>query len=139
LEAPFTGGCRCRAVRYACHARPEIAFHCYCRDCQLATGGACATVVVVPVAALVVEHGEPALHDVQGESGHVARRQFCRTCGSPLFAGSLAHPETIGVYAATLDDPSRVEPGLNLWTRSKPPWARLDPKLPSLERGRSRR
>lgn len=137
MQVPFAGGCRCGAVRYACRAQPDPVLHCYCRDCQLATGGACATVAVVPVSALVVERGRPAVHEVEAESGHTARRQFCPTCGSPLFAGSLAHPETIGVYAATLDDPNGLEPALNLWTHSRPRWARPDPGLPSLERGRT--
>ncbi len=139
MHVPFGGGCCCRAIRYLCRAAPETALHCYCRHCQRATGGACATVIVVPAAALAIVCGEPAAYDVRADSGHTARRQFCRTCGSPLFAGSLAHPESIGVYAATLDDGSGVEPALNIWTSSRPAWARPYVGLPNLERGRPRR
>jgi hypothetical protein len=138
VQVPFAGGCRCGAVRYVCRASPETVLNCYCRDCQRATGGACATVAVVPAAALVVERGEPSVHDVRAESGYIARRRFCPTCGSPLFAGSLAHPESVGVYVATLDDAAGVAPALEIWTRSRPSWARLDPGLPSFARGRPR-
>jgi hypothetical protein len=135
LETPFTGACGCGAIRYRCSAPPVTSFHCYCRDCQRATGGACATVVLVPLSALDVE-GEPILYECEAESGQRVQRRFCGTGGSPLDAGSLALPDRVGVYVATLDDPGGVEPAANTWTRSRPPWARLDARLPAFERGR---
>jgi hypothetical protein len=87
---------------------------------------------------LALERGEPAVCDVRADSGHIARRRFCPTCGSPLFAGSLAHPDSVGVYIATLDDAAGVAPALNIWTRSAPSWAPVDPALPGFARGRPR-
>ena len=52
MSAPFTGGCRCGNVRYECTAEPIATLHCHCRDCQYASGGAFATVLLVPAAAL---------------------------------------------------------------------------------------
>jgi len=34
MPAPFTGGCRCGAVRYECTAEPIATIHCHCRDCH---------------------------------------------------------------------------------------------------------
>jgi len=80
-----TGGCLCQAVRYEFSTEPLMAVHCYCRDCQKATGSAFATVFGISQAAFRLLQGEPGEFTVTANSGRAVTRQFCKVCGSPLF------------------------------------------------------
>lgn len=122
MPAPFTGGCRCGNVRYECTAEPIATLHCHCRDCQYASGGAFATVLLVPAAAVKLLRGELTTYDVKGESGGTVSRRFCPTCGTPVFSGLSSGPLQV-IKAGTLDDPSWLKPALEIWTDSAQPWA----------------
>jgi hypothetical protein len=53
MPALLTGGCAGGAVRYECSGDPIFSGHCYyCRDCQLSTGTAMASVLGMPKAAV---------------------------------------------------------------------------------------
>lgn len=122
-----TGRCLCGAVEFAVSADPLVTRLCWCRDCQhIAANG---TVnMIVPAAALQVS-GRVAEHAKVAASGNTLTRMFCPVCGSHLFAYSDARPELRVVRVGTLDDPSSVRPGTQIWAQSAPAWACLDPAL----------
>lgn len=124
----LTGGCACGAIRFECTVRPSAVVNCYCRDCQRASGGACTTGAPVSVDAVTV-HGAPKRHQVPAASGHVAWRDFCETCGTPLFAGTSARPKTMAIKVASFDEPRALAPTHEVWTASAPPWSPLRPEL----------
>jgi len=102
--------------------------NCHCRDCQRATGSAYAPSVIVPAAALTVE-GDPTWFEGTADSGNMIKRAFCPTCGSRLFGESSGAP-LIGIYAASLDDPSWFRPMAEVWTASAQPWDVMHPEAP---------
>lgn len=130
MPAPFEGGCRCGAIRYQCSAEPMMAAFCHCRDCQYASGGPFSSVLIVPSASLALTKGEPRAFTLTAESGSDVTREFCGTCGTPLFSKLAANPAFGVVKAATLDDPSWVQPSMHIWTDSAQPWAPLSGDLP---------
>lgn len=133
MVAPFQGGCRCGAVRYEVSAEPMAVMNCHCRDCQYASGGGFSTVAVVPRAAFKLLQGAPTRFAVKGDSGKDIVRNFCGTCGTPLF--SEPHNEGIWVVkAGTLDDPRWLKPSGNLYTASAQPWAHIDASLMRFEK-----
>jgi len=83
-------------------------------------------------AATLTSTGESKYYEVKGESGHTFSRGFCPECGSPVLV-KPARPEFIGVWAASLDDPSWVQPTMDIWTVSAQPWDYLNPHLPKCE------
>ena len=102
MSASFhSGGCQCGAVRFRASkfGRSSI---CHCRMCQKAFGGF--------FGALVTAHdlewtrGKPAYF----RSSNVARRGFCRDCGTPLtFEYDGFSPElAVGIF----DDPAVAAP-----------------------------
>ena len=119
-----TGGCLCGNIRYAFDAEPGFVGHCYCRDCQLATGAAFTTVLSVPKEALEIE-GTPREFTVQAASGRAVTRLFCPDCGTPLFTVAEMNPEERFVKCTTLDAPDAFRPVMNCWTGSAPEWAPL--------------
>ncbi|HOU89483.1 MAG TPA: GFA family protein [Polyangiaceae bacterium] len=130
MPAPFSDGCACGRVRYVCDAEPSVMFNCHCRDCQYATGGAYAPVLMVPAASLRLLGGEPRYFERAFEDGRVMARGFCPDCGTPVFGKRSVAPELIGIRAGTLDDPSWFEPRMELWTASAQPWDLMDPARP---------
>src|SRR5688500_7509084 len=104
------GRCLCGAVTYSCDADPMFTALCHCRDCQRQHGTAFAVVVGAPADAFEVR-GEPSTHVTTGEDhGSEVRRQFCGECGSPLYSETEAMPGVMLIKAGTLDDPSSLEP-----------------------------
>ena len=96
-----TGGCQCGKVRYALYVAPENSHVCHCRMCQRATGGLFAALAGAPKAEFVWTEGEPAFF----ESSNLAKRGYCRDCGTPL-SFSYNQPEArFYVTIGSLDDP----------------------------------
>lgn len=129
MSALFTGGCLCGAVRYQCTAEPMMTGHCHCKSCQKASGSAFVTAFAVPEQAITIT-GEVKYFDVTGDSGNVSRRGFCPECGSRLFGGSSGMPGLFVIMAGSMDDPSGLQPGMNIFTESAQPWAHMNPDLP---------
>jgi hypothetical protein len=122
-----TGGCQCGAVRYAFDGEPSNVHLCHCRMCQKAVGGPFAVIAPVAKSAFRITRGEVAWF----ASSDVARRGFCRDCGTPLFF-DYPHDPGIGVLGGTLDRPDLAPPVIQYGTHETGmPWLSDLPGLPS--------
>ena len=128
----FTGGCACGAIRYEISAEPNAVFLCSCRDCQRATGAACAANWWCPALSVEFTRGTPAANIVTGEvSGAPVHHEFCAACGSPVGMRSEAFPDFRAIRVISLDEPNLATPVAQLWTSRKPSWHGLAEHLPS--------
>ncbi|MCB2089057.1 MAG: GFA family protein [Sphingomonadaceae bacterium] len=116
-----TGRCLCGAVSYRLAAEPLMQVNCHCSHCQRQSGSAFSTIIGVPETALEVT-GAPSVYADTGESGKTVHREFCGTCGSPLFSRVEVMPGMVFVKVGTLDDTSGFTPQSHIWTRSKQDW-----------------
>ena len=99
------GGCQCGAVRYAARVEDDEAYYCHCRMCQKAFGNLFGTFFFVFEDSVEWEAGEPAYFP----SSKIARRGFCRQCGTPLSFEYLGSEE-VHLTVGSLDDPGRLRP-----------------------------
>jgi hypothetical protein len=104
MSEQLSGGCACGRVRYTVRIDDDEAYLCHCRMCQRATGSI----------SIAFKNVKKAAVDWQGEpdwwqSSPIARRPFCRTCGTSL---GFAFPdsEIMDLTIASFDDPSRFRP-----------------------------
>lgn len=126
-----TGRCQCGAVTYRLSADPVAVRVCWCRDCQrLASNG---TVNALSLTDKLSIQGKLSEFTRTADSGNHIRARFCPTCGTQLFSNSSARPLFTVIRAGTFDDPSSVRPTANIWARSAPDWACLDPLLERVE------
>ena len=109
----MTGGCQCGRVRYTAQVADDEAYLCHCRMCQRATGGVSIAFKNLAKADVAWQH-EPDWH----ASSPVARRPFCRECGTPLgFAFNSS--DRIDLTVGSFDDPSAFVPNANFGIESK--------------------
>ena len=120
----IAGGCLCGKVRYSASGDPAFVGVCHCTDCQKFTGSAFAVVLGVPKPALTIQ-GDLATFSKTGDSGKSIRRLFCGACGSSIADEADGFPDIVMLGAGTLDDPSWVQPAMQIYCDSAQPWVHL--------------
>lgn len=130
-----TGGCLCGNIRYTLKAEPALTVVCHCTHCQKASGSAFSTNLVVQRADLDFT-GDMAAYDDKADSGNTLKRSFCPKCGSSIMSESSGRPGAAVLKAGSLDDPSKVKPGMEIWTSSAQPWVKLHGDMVQMEKGR---
>jgi hypothetical protein len=128
-QETVSGGCACGAVRYEFSAEPAAAINCHCRDCQRASGAGFAPCLIVWEESFRFVSGEPKYHTKISERGETMLRGFCVECGSPLGILEPHRPKLVFLPAASLDEPARYKPTMDIYTDSSHPWDVLDPVL----------
>ncbi|WP_354697953.1 GFA family protein [Paraconexibacter sp. AEG42_29] len=115
----LTGHCLCGQITYQADAEPALVANCHCTDCRRQTASAFSTVVGVPAPSFTVTGGELAEFITTGtDHGQPTQRKFCGSCGTPIVSVSSAMPDLVFIKAGSLDDPTVVEPQLEVWTES---------------------
>ena len=101
----MTGGCACGRIRFIAQINRDDAYLCHCRMCQRATGSV--SIAFVNVKQADVEWGrEPDWY----ESSPIAKRPYCRECGTSLGFQFKQGSENMDLTVAAFDDPTRFRP-----------------------------
>ncbi len=135
MSVLLPGGCACGTVRYECSAEPALSFNCHCRDCQLASGSAFGSFLIVWADSFRLLTGEPKFYRKISDSGNPMLRGFCSKCGSPLLIRAPHRPKLVFIHAATLDDPGCYKPTMDVFTASAQPWDVMSPELQKFPAG----
>jgi hypothetical protein len=120
----LTGGCLCGDIRYELSTDPLMCVTCHCKNCQRQAGSALSIIVGVPEGSVSIE-GEVKTYNDTGDSGATVKRQFCGSCGSPVFTLVEYPPGVMFVKAGTLDDTSTLNPSFHCYTKSAQHWVEL--------------
>lgn len=120
-----SGGCACGAVRYEAGAA-VLMMNCHCRDCQRASGGAYAAIMVVPKDTFQLT-GALSYYQCAGGSGKKIRRGFCPACGSPIAIEVDVAPNIVALLAGSLDTPANYCPTMDIFTASAQSWDHMSP------------
>jgi hypothetical protein len=127
----LTGGCYCGAVRYQCVESRQFRGLCYCRTCQMISGGAGNLFMAVDAQTFLFTKGAPRSFNTR-EHPWSPTRHFCDVCGVHLTARSDRAPSAVLVKVGTLDDPSVFEgPRLVTWTSEMQKFHFLPPDVPA--------
>ena len=118
------GGCLCGAVRYTARADPALVGVCHCRDCQKLTGSAFGFLVGLPRAAFEIE-GVLKTFTKPADSGRPIVRRFCPECGSSIVEEPGSRPDLVIINGGTLDDPTSVTPGIEIYCNRELSWVQL--------------
>ena len=132
---PLMGGCLCGSVRYALLGAAKSVEHCHCSMCRRVHGAFFLSGALVDRDRLRIEQGADNLTTFVSSEGF--RRQFCRTCGCPLFMLQDDTPDITYFAAATLDGgkhpghPRDME--CHIHVGSKAEWETIADDLPQFD------
>ena len=126
-----TGRCLCGSISFKLTTEPLICRVCWCHDCQHISANGTVNMVVLTEGLSV--SGTLGEFTKTADRGNEVVRQFCPGCGCHLFAKSSDRSEFTIVRVGNLDDPSSVQPTLNIWASSAPNWACLNLELDRTE------
>lgn len=120
--AMIRGSCLCAAVRFEIDGGFHEAHHCHCSRCRRSHGATFATFACTRASSLRIVEGAASVADYR--SSELARRSFCKTCGSSLFFAHDAAPKLVWVAVGCLDDESaaKVAVDAHCFVGSKARW-----------------
>jgi len=117
MGTAMTGGCACGAVRFEAEVDSDDAYLCHCRMCQRSTGSVSIAFKNLPQSKVRWLSG-PDWYD----SSPIARRPYCRGCGTSLGFQFKEGPN-MDLTIAAFDEPGRFKPTSHFGSESiHEPW-----------------
>ncbi|WP_343051423.1 GFA family protein [Rubricella aquisinus] len=99
--------------------------NCHCESCRRATASPVTTFVGVPWGAFEWTGEEPKEY----ASSPGVTRDFCGTCGTPMFFADERDRDNIHLYVATLMDPNAIPPQAHVHTEEALEWFTISDHL----------
>lgn len=119
------GGCLCGGVRYVVRGKLRDVVNCHCEMCQKQHGGFGPHSKALKKNISVTNSATLAWY----QTSDVARRGFCKNCGSGLFWEPFDLDAT-GIIAGTLDDPSQLKTMGHIFVDEKSGFYEITDELP---------
>ena len=132
LGKPAAGQCLCGKVVFEIDVPARWAWHDHSPSSRRAHGAAYATYVGSWRKRFRITRGKTSITRYEDAKTKTAR-SFCASCGTPIFSEPQGGAIWV-VKAGTLDDPSWLKLGGNVYTKSAQPWAHIDPNLVQFEK-----
>lgn len=126
------GSCHCGAVRFSLESREPMPYmRCYCSICRKTGGGGGYAINLGGSADTLKVQGDAAVRVYQARlpDGDLspARRHFCGTCGSALWAFDPRWPELVHPFASAIDTELPVPPtSCHIMLGSKASWVPVE-------------
>ena len=127
------GGCYCGQVRYEINGEPQASLHCHCRECQYISGGNPAALMIFPLDAFRLEHGEMKQFR-RSDLERPVTRYFCENCGTGVASETPNRPGSIVMKVGTFDDPSIFAPAVAIFTCDKQDFHHIPAEIPTFDK-----
>ncbi len=127
------GGCYCGQVRYEINGEPQASLHCHCRECQYISGGNPAALMIFPLDAFRLEHGEMKQFR-RSDLERPVTRYFCENCGTGVASETPNRPGSIVMKVGTFDDPSIFAPAVAIFTCDKQDFHPIPAEIPAFDK-----
>ncbi|WP_262689957.1 GFA family protein [Kordiimonas aestuarii] len=123
------GGCLCGQVRFEIKGKIRDVVNCHCSMCQKLHGSFGAH-TKAPKADITLTRDEGL---AWYKSSDVARRGFCKNCGSSLFWEPFDYPDT-GILAGSLDGPTGLKVMGHIFVGEKADFIEISDDYPQFDR-----
>jgi hypothetical protein len=129
MDDNHNGSCLCGAVRFRTRGPLRGVVYCHCSQCRKQTGHFYAA-TNVPDKNITIAGDE---NITWYEASSLARRGFCKTCGSLLF-WQRRQDTNISVLAGLFDEPTELEGQCHIFVGDKGDYYTIDDGLPQFEK-----
>ena len=130
----MTGRCLCASVRYEARPKPNTAYYCHCRDCQIGSGSAFHASVYADQSSFRLLLGETVAYSYAADSGNTINKMFCPKCGTPVYWTGAKFPGLVILSISSLDDANVISPVREIFTDSAVSWCRIQEGIESFPR-----
>lgn len=125
MSKKHTAQCACGAVKFEFDTDPDFIAVCHCLDCKKASGGEAATWFGIPADDFTLTQGQTRAFGYVADSGGKLDRNVCAVCAARLYTSNLdSFPGLVFVQLGSLDDPTGIEPKLEMYVKRRLPWAK---------------
>ena len=124
-----TGGCFCGSVQYEVEGVLRDVVNCHCSQCSRLNGNF-GSHSKAPKANLTITNNKGLSWYKISE---IARRGFCRECGSHLF-WEQHHQDTIGIIAGSLDRPTGLKTIGHIFVSGKADFYEITDDIPQFQK-----
>jgi len=133
MAKKHTARCACDRINFEFDTDPDFVAVCHCLDCKKASGGEAAVWFGIPADDFTLTKGAARASGYVADSGKRLDRNFCTECAARLYTSNLeSFPGMVFVQLGSLDDPTGIEPRLEMFVKRRLPWVKpLD--LPQFE------
>jgi hypothetical protein len=118
-EAQASGSCLCGAVRFTIRGAMREVLYCHCAMCRRASSHYAAYTACSVDALDIADSRSLKWY----KSSPMARRGFCKKCGSQLFWENVGQAH-ISVSAGSLDQPTGLRAGEHIFVEHDPDYER---------------
>ena len=133
MPEKISGSCLCSRVKYTINSDVKGVGNCHCNTCKKITGGVFATIAIVAEVDLEITAGQEDLSSYQISEN--LNKNFCLTCGTPIFNQHKKYPGRCMVHVGSLDEPALALPAMNIFCENMLPWVKKLAELKSFEQG----
>ena len=117
------GSCHCGAVQFEARIDLKRVGVCHCTDCQIFSGSAFRTSVLVGGSDFQLLKGNPVGYEKTAESGSQRQLFFCGRCGTHLYGANPGAQDPIySVRVGVLAQRAQLPPVVQVWCRSEVDW-----------------
>ena len=127
----ITGNCLCNQVRFEFGSKPTNVSICHCSICRHTTGSAFGVYAKVSDVDLMVTGG--ADHLTTYKVTDKLSTQFCRDCGSTVFATHVDYSGFTYISLGAIAEGSDIRPTYHEFAGSKAGWYDIQDSLPKFE------
>ena len=130
-QSTASGSCQCGAVRFTVNGSLRHIIYCHCEQCRRISGHYTAASATHKDNLQIGSED----HLTWYGSSDIARRAFCRVCGSSLFWYSDAE-DYVSIMAGCIDQPSGLEAVEHIYVDSKADYYEINDGLPQHSQGK---